>query len=183
MKIIAISAKQGAGKTTLADALATSLSGCGRTRFAKALYEMHDAILSILGRYGFERALDKRLLQLLGTEWGRQCVDENIWVKCLLAEAKRYEAAGMKYLIIDDCRFKNEFTALKEIGAVLIRLECDETSRKARCSQWRDTTTHQSEIDLDDWVGQFELVIDTQAHPPQETLALALEHINEKISN
>ena len=123
---------------------------------------MHDAVLEVLRRYGFERELDKRLLQLLGTEWGRNVVDSSIWVKCLLADAQRYEDAGMEYLVIDDCRFQNEFQALRKKGAIQIRLECSEVARKARCSQWRETTTHQSEIDLDDCVDQFDLVINTE---------------------
>jgi hypothetical protein len=177
MNIVMISAKQGGGKTTLADAIAKELLKCGRYRFAKPLYEMHDAVLSILGRYGFERTLDKPLLQLLGTEWGRRQVDENLWVKCMLAEADRMRAAGMNYLVIDDMRFKNEFNAAP---ALKIRLECDEEIRKSRCSQWRDNTTHQSEIDLDDWVDKFDLVLDTGVLSKEQTLKKALEFINER---
>lgn len=143
---------------------------------------MHDAALAVLSRYGWDITLDKKLLQLMGTEWGRQCVDTNIWVKCLLADAERYKAAGMNYLIIDDCRFKNEFEVLKGPDAVLIRLECNEEARKVRCSQWRDTTTHQSEIDLDDWVDRFDLVINTETTTPEDTLKRALEFINGKTS-
>jgi phosphomevalonate kinase len=181
MITILISAKQGAGKTTLADALAANLTKCGRTRFAKPLYEMHDAVLNILNRYiDGQRLLDKRLLQLIGTEWGRNTVAEDIWIQCFIKEQQRMSAAGMNFLVADDCRFKNE---LESVEAIKIRLECDRDTRKARCSQWRDTENHQSETDLDDWVDKFDLVIDTAKHTPKETLKIVMEFINGKVSS
>lgn len=172
--IIAISGKMGSGKSTLSDSIEKELEGVYRLKFAKVIYEMHDSILNILSKYYEAPKLDKRLLQLLGTEWGRE-MDNDIWVSCFKTEAARHQM-----VLCDDLRFKNEFTGLGD--AIKIRLECSEEVRKARCSQWRENSTHQSEIDLDDWVSQFDLVIDTEFTTVEQAAQIAMEFINERIS-
>lgn len=75
--VLVISAKQGGGKTTIADKVKemSSLHGYDIAmiiKFAGVLYTMHDAVLHLLEEStGIPRvAKDGRLLQLLGTEWG-----------------------------------------------------------------------------------------------------------------
>lgn len=177
--IILISGKQGSGKTSLSESLMTRLESVAGTKFAQVLYEMHYAVLKIANRCGFDIKLDKRLLQILGTEWARG-IDQNFWVKCAIKEVEKFYAEGFKLVIIDDCRFKNEFELE---GAIKIRLECPAEVRKERCSQWRDNENHQSEIDLDDWVDRFDLVINTEHTTKEETLNLALGYIHERIFN
>lgn len=174
VKLIMVSGKQGSGKTTLVDQLEKCLPNVGRSKFAKAIYEMHDAVLEIMRKYGFNITLDKRLLQLLGTEWGRNHVHNDVWLMCLSAQVDQLKAAGHDYVLVDDLRFKNEFSGFE---CIKIRLECPEEIRKARCSQWRDITAHPSEIDLDDWVDKFDLVIDTSTVSEEDTLAQAMAFI------
>lgn len=174
VKLIMVSAKQGGGKSTLCDGLEKVLPNVGRTRFAKVLYEIHDAVLKIMRDYGFNMTLDKRLLQLIGTEWGRNHVHNEVWVMCFRAQIDKLKAEGKEFIICDDLRFRNEFDAF---DCIKIRLECPEEVRKTRCSQWRDATTHQSEIDLDQWVDKFDLVIDTSTASEEETLHKAISFI------
>jgi hypothetical protein len=61
----------------------------------------------------------RALLQSLGTEWGRQMVDSNLWLT-LAAKALRQRGPGM---IIADVRFDNEATWVRNIGGVLLHIE------------------------------------------------------------
>lgn len=174
MKVILISGKQGAGKTTLQKALTENLFKLHKKRavvmnFADFIYEIHDFTINRLASYGVptEQPKDGYLLQVLGTEWGRKTRGENIWVDVL--KGKIQKMLDLKheidYVIIGDCRFKNEFDAFPE--ALRVRLECDEEVRKERVSMWRDTTNHPSEIDLDDYAlaKKFDLHLDTALTP------------------
>lgn len=90
-----------------------------------------------------ERALTPRkLLQLLGTDCGREIIHPKIWVNALFAdytEAYRglpseYES-GMKSFpnwIITDVRFPNEAQAVKDRGGVVIRVNRN-ASELERC--------------------------------------------------
>ena len=169
-RVILISGKQGSGKSTTAEALVKRLIGVGieQTRifkFAGPLYEMHDAVLSILTKYGVHRpglVKDGPLLQVLGTEWGRNTVDSNIWVKCAKAQVQNWfdrRPNEYAFAILDDCRFENEFDAFPD--AFKIRLECNDKWRKERCSMWRDNQNHPSEIGLDAYANadKFDLTL------------------------
>lgn len=60
----------------------------------------------------------RQLMQLLGTEWGRHLVNENIW---LLLAQRQIEAAHKIGLpvVVTDVRFENEAKFIREQGGVL----------------------------------------------------------------
>ena len=62
----------------------------------------------------------RKLMQTLGTEWGRDCIFDDIWVNSVIN--KIHADKGTKY-VIDDLRFNNEYTALQGIGAWFIKVE------------------------------------------------------------
>lgn len=117
------------------------------------------------GLYGFV-AKDGELLQLLGTEWGRNCVGKNIWVDCLKGELEHLKKIWTEkhhlFCIVGDCRFENEFDSFPD--ALRVRLYCDKETRKKRCSDWREKDAHLSEIGLDKYAGQgkFDLCLHTK---------------------
>jgi hypothetical protein len=181
VKVILISGKMGSGKTTLSSALVEKLEFKVSDRavvlkFADPLYQMHNFCLGLLKQCGIVRDIvkDGKLLQLLGTEWGRDSVDQNIWVKMAVAKVEEIKSKLDStfeniYIIIDDCRFKNELMGIPE--ALRVRLYCDREVRKLRCEAWRDNETHPSEIDLDDWAiypGKFDLILNTNVYKPEE---------------
>ena len=104
------------------------------------------------------RVLTPRLLlQLLGTEFGRNLIHPNIWVNALMQEYKneyhdenhcsvgveRHQEACMPSWIITDVRFPNEVKAIEERGGILIRVE---NSKLVKSDD-----VHESETALDNY--------------------------------
>lgn len=96
----------------------------------------------------------RKILQLLGTEAGRNIIHPNIWVNALMSEYKNYSRSeftkGKGIInpnpvypnwIIPDVRFPNELAAVKAKGGITIRIE--------RPSVISDDN-HESETALDD---------------------------------
>lgn len=164
IKILVISAKMGGGKTTLAETISALSKQQGYDKvhilkFAEPLYTLHEYILNRMERYTKKPRVTKDgvLLQLLGTEWGRYVFGESVWVdilKNLISDIEYTSKPDSKELvIIDDCRFENEFDSLRD--ALRVRLECSEKERKARASVWRPNSLHLSETQLDKYSEQL----------------------------
>lgn len=194
-KIILLSGKQGSGKSTLADGLEKAARDYGfapvRTRFAKVLYEMHNAACAVAKKYGVQvNPKEGEMLQWIGTEWGRILKGQNVWVSALKTDVeqtmKSYLPGHKLCFIIDDMRFQNEFDAFsrsEELGVFKLRLEADRETRKARCSYWRENDTHPSETGLDHLVdflksyqGEgFDTIINSGVLKQDEVLAHAVD--------
>jgi len=160
--IIVISGKQGSGKSTQAEMLQAIALKDGfvplRVRFSEVLYELHNVCLPLLKKYGIRDATmekDGELLQVLGTEYGRKLLGDDVWIKVLRRRVDYWLRVEPHLIIIDDCRFENEHDAFSD--ALRVHLECTEEMRKARCSYWRTNTNHPSEIGLDNYIasGRF----------------------------
>lgn len=87
------------------------------------------------------RTTPRQLMQLLGTEWGRQCVHPEVWLMCWERTAQQKLNAGIP-VVVDDCRFPNEAAIVRRLGGELWRIERPGTDR---------TTEHASEGGLDDY--------------------------------
>jgi hypothetical protein len=117
----------GSGKTTVATYLANHY-GYQITPFAKPLRLMMTALLTSFGvsdreikfllSDGKETPIleipgtptPRRLMQLLGTDWGRKLVHDRIWVASWEAMAEQHE-----HVVADDCRFPNEYKAIRSM--------------------------------------------------------------------
>jgi len=191
-QILLISGCQGSGKTTLQRNIFTKWMHRKKQHavlinFADPVYEMHNFCWGVLNRYGYEKmqAKDGYLLQMLGTEWGRQTVNENVWVDCAKEIIANYKGQGLGHwpdnilFIIGDCRFENEFDAFP--AALRVRLQCTESIRKERVSMWRETTEHPSEVALDSYAEQlrFDMHLDTGTIPPNEIADMVMEKLLE----
>lgn len=59
------------------------------------------------------------LAQTLGTEWGRGLVSPTLWVDIT---AGKLDRRGTQKVVVDDMRFPNEYLALKNRGAFMVRI-------------------------------------------------------------
>ena len=123
----------------------------------------------------------RKLLQLLGTEAGRNIIHPNIWVNALFADYTKhqryergteivgltdgktvvdYEIPSIEYdfpsWIITDCRFPNEAKAIKARGGILIRINRPQYLDNGLVIRKNE---HLSETSLDDYDG-FDHVIE-----------------------
>lgn len=131
----------------------------------KRVYE-----LGIFGRIGKIRLTPRLMLQLLGTECGRNIIHPNIWINALMVDYKPspylYEQkikgfstdihdkikSGEDYpnWIVTDVRFPNEVKAIEDRGGIVVRI--------IRKDNPNNIDSHYSEISLD--LHKFEYVID-----------------------
>ena len=127
--IIGFSGAKGVGKSSLANELQSRIEKTEIMSFAEPLKKM----LEVIG-VSQEIMADPKLknealpwlgvaprfmLQTLGTEWGRDMVHNQIWLKVMnrkLASSK----AGL--VLIDDCRFQNEADLIRSRAGVVIEL-------------------------------------------------------------
>lgn len=93
------------------------------------------------------------MLQTMGTEWGREYVDQAIWINALLRTAKLllHEDGNTKLwaydpllgpvpatrttlrgVVVSDIRFENEFVAIRKEGGSIIRVVRPETDDDAK---------------------------------------------------
>lgn len=140
--IIAFSGPKGSGKTTLADAFevvaASNRINVERVSFAAPIKRMAEVLLQAAGMTEAEvfdliavnkekriEALGgvtcRRVCQTLGTEWGREVVAGDLWLR--IAESRIASMPHIDVVIIDDARFINEYAFINKSGGVLVEVE------------------------------------------------------------
>lgn len=120
----------------------------------------------------YDRCLNKltprRILQLMGTECGRQIIHSNIWVNATMSDYhQKYDAGDIidgkvvsiypedSNWIITDCRFLNEAKAVKDRDGIMIRV-----NRPHYGTSMVDlANAHESELALDTYE-HFNYIID-----------------------
>lgn len=63
----------------------------------------------------------REFMQKMGTEWGRQTIDDSMWVEGLLARAATYHQLG-KSIVVADARFQNETDTLRSQGYQIVHV-------------------------------------------------------------
>lgn len=128
--IVAFTGLAGAGKSTAAAHL-TNHRGFQRVRFAGPLKAMMAALgLTQNQIEGSEKESPCALLggktprwamQSLGTEWGRDLIDSDLWIRAWQAAVTAVPAGAP--VVVDDCRFPNEAAAVSAAGGIIVRVE------------------------------------------------------------
>ena len=141
----------------------------------------------------YPRVSPRIVLQHLGTEWGRQVADENIWVNCMLRNAQLVldgadydrltgvvrlaatiekvtgEAGGG--IVVSDVRFANELAAIKHAGGKVIQVLRRATDKHALRIGIQE---HASELAQQSFVPtDFDVIIQNN-----KTLDELLEHVD-----
>lgn len=94
----------------------------------------------------------RRMLQLQGTEQGRNILGENIWIKYLDAWIKVHKNRGVQVFLNADTRFQNELYYIKENNGFLIKIIAPKRNEKRLQLESKGNDSirnHTSECDLD----------------------------------
>lgn len=110
---IAFAGKSGSGKTTIVKNLIENYGGI-ELNFADPLKKITTFIQDTCH---FPHEKDRKLLQWIGTEWGRN-KDEAIWVRLLEEELEKNK--DHVNIFIGDLRFPNEKKMLKRHGFMCV---------------------------------------------------------------
>jgi len=121
--IIGLSGLARSGKDTVADYLVREHQFV-KLAYADPIKDMICAMLSI-NRDELEEYKDKtfmnysirNLLQTLGTEWGRETIDYNIWLNLL-----KSRSSGLVNFCVSDVRFENEARQLRMMGGIIVKV-------------------------------------------------------------
>jgi hypothetical protein len=139
-RIIAVAGLIGSGKDTIADYLCT-FHGFKRLSFASSL---KDAVSSVFGwdremlegstkssrewreqvdpwwseRLNMPNLTPRHILQQWGTEVLRNRFHDDIWI----ASVENKLRTAQDDIVITDCRFKNELSAIKRVGGITMRV-------------------------------------------------------------
>lgn len=179
--LIGLSGYARSGKDTVADHLTNAYSFTQKSfahKIKEAMYILNPIIDSdsigplryknMVDSYGLDQIKDKypevrRLLQVFGTEVGRNMFGDSFWVDLALDDINSF------HTVISDVRFKNEADAIREQGGKIWRVE-----RKQATS----INPHSSEVDLDGY--DFDVVInnDSTINDLHKLIDLAISYEN-----
>lgn len=134
MTVVGLTGRKFHGKDTAARRFVQH--GYVQLRFADPLKEMLRAFYRTVGMADcdIERRIEGGLkevpcnhlcgktpryaMQTLGTEWGRACIDNKLWVNTLVCRAKQHDK-----VVVSDVRFGNECDAIASLGGRVCRVD------------------------------------------------------------
>ncbi len=122
-------------------------------KFAQPLYDMQEYMykrVEAVHQRDETFIKDRKLLQWIGTEWGRDSISKTLWVDLWKNEVRSVRKTFKIDTIIttDDCRFDNEAEAVKSLGGVIVKIVSNKNGERI------DTTSgivqHKSEAGVSD---------------------------------
>jgi len=137
-RVIGLAGAAGSGKSTAAELLAGH--GFTRLRFAAP---MKAALAGLLANFGVSRDRIGRMIegdlkevpapelahrtprhamQTLGTDWGRDQMDPDLWAGPMAQRGAEIAAAGGR-VVFEDVRFSNEAAAIRALGGLVVKIE------------------------------------------------------------
>lgn len=85
----------------------------------------------------------RKMMQTLGTEWGRDLIHPNLWVLALRRELMIHLTNSKLNAMVTDVRFENEAKMIRDLGGVIIHVQ----RPKPKKPRWQSlfSRTHRSE--------------------------------------
>lgn len=149
--IIGLAGKMGSGKSTAVETLQFYLKDQVKlVKLAQPLYDIQEFAYRRI-QQAYQRpsdfVKDRKLLQFLGGEWGRDSLDKNLWLNLWKYDAVALENRGF-LVVCDDVRYDNEAEMIKDLGGIIIRIDAENTH--TRINTANGIYNHQSEKGLPD---------------------------------
>jgi dephospho-CoA kinase len=110
----------------------------------------------------------------LGTEWGRNLIHPDLWVKTLDTQMRELMYRGHSKFVIDDIRFLNEAKWLKALNMSSM-MSFDARLIRVLRKDGDNSSTHQSEVEQESIIADATIYNDY-------TLAMYYESINDIVS-
>lgn len=127
-RLIALCGYKGVGKSTYAKFLAGE-NGVVLS-FATPIKQMLRTLVGHEYVFGSKKnemthlgVTGRVLLQTLGTEWGRETIDQDIWVKAMKHILTDTMFDEYHPVVIDDLRFENEAKMVRELGGEIWEID------------------------------------------------------------
>jgi hypothetical protein len=92
----------------------------------------------------------RHFLQRLGTEWGREMIGGDVWIRCWNRDimASAVEHFGDILVVSDDVRFPNEADAIRAHGGIVVRIERDGSGSATGSGHASETTQVRPDITI-----------------------------------
>lgn len=132
IKLIGFTGPIGSGKDTLAKEILRIAPYGSRVKFADKMYAMANALDPVIDpdmshedKEGWllddpELGTRRSFMQQLGTEFGRECLHQNIWVKATDHRIQKlWEQNPFQLIILTDVRFPNEADYVRRHGLLI----------------------------------------------------------------
>lgn len=110
----------------------------------------------------------RQLLQMEGTESGRNILGNDIWIKYFNTWSQIFMSRGIDTIITSDVRFRNEMEYIKKQNGIIIKISAPDRNEKRLQQEsggdikvYNRIKNHQSECDLDNVDNSnFDYIID-----------------------
>jgi len=129
--VVAFTGLAGSGKSTASEYLVDRY-GYTRVRFAGPLkaamaalgfsQEEIDGSLKETPHELLGGKTPRHAMQTLGTEWGRNCIVDDFWIRLWRRQVDEVLASGGR-VVVDDCRFQNEAVAIRKLGGDIFKIQ------------------------------------------------------------
>lgn len=151
MKIIGLSGKAGCGKDYIQQ---NYLKHLGYKQFSMAWHMKAFCIgakqLTFDEAFVTKEGKARTILQLAGTEFGRDLYGKDIWCNVVEAWFKILEHHWDEtHFVIPDIRFPNEVEMIRRLGGLVIRVKAPQ--REAQRPMNKTQLVHASETSLENW--------------------------------
>ncbi len=171
MEIIGLLGHQGVGKNYIAENILNEILPKKNTLIMA--FADHFKVECITKRnVPYEKVFEKkdkisrRLLQIVGTEEGRNVYGNDIWVNTLETWLNIYKSRGVERFIICDVRFQNEVNWIKKLNGKVIKINASDRFENKICQESNDNniakneiSSHVSELEIDT-INNFDFEID-----------------------